>query len=158
MDRRPILCTSQIAVDFKIVLFSTFLGPNGTRCARCHFRAQKSLDFRAHPFERALLWISPHPNPYVPPHITTGTLIVKIQWYHSLADLSFKRICKTGLKYIQYTVLAQTHSHCRCCSWEGRPPAMVVMEGEGSGQQAASAAGQRIPSWWVIPRTGKSLY
>ncbi len=43
------------------------------------------------------------------------------------------------------------------CSWEARP-AMVVMEGEGSGQQAASAAGQRIPSWWVIPRTRRSLY
>jgi hypothetical protein len=31
---------------------STFLGPNGTSYARCHFRAQKSLDFRAHPFKR----------------------------------------------------------------------------------------------------------
>jgi hypothetical protein len=28
---------------------STFLGPNGTRYARCHFRAQKSLDFSAPP-------------------------------------------------------------------------------------------------------------
>ncbi len=28
---------------------STFLGPNGTRYASCHFRAQKILDFRAHP-------------------------------------------------------------------------------------------------------------
>ncbi len=27
---------------------STFLGPNGTRYARCHFKAQKRLDFRAH--------------------------------------------------------------------------------------------------------------
>jgi hypothetical protein len=33
----------------------TFLGPNGTRNARCHFRAQKCLDFRAHPFKRLLL-------------------------------------------------------------------------------------------------------
>jgi hypothetical protein len=48
---------------------STFLGPNGTCYARCHFRAQKSLDFMAHPFKRPSLWIFPHPNPYVPPHI-----------------------------------------------------------------------------------------
>ena len=26
-----------------------FLGPNGTRFARCHFRAQKSLDFQGPP-------------------------------------------------------------------------------------------------------------
>jgi hypothetical protein len=45
-----------------------YKGP-GTRCARCHFRAQKSLDFRAHPFKRPSFWISPHPNLYVPPHI-----------------------------------------------------------------------------------------
>jgi hypothetical protein len=25
------------------------LGPYGTHCACCHFRAQKSLDFRVHP-------------------------------------------------------------------------------------------------------------
>jgi hypothetical protein len=27
------------------------------------------IHFRAHPFKRISLWISPHPNPYVPPHI-----------------------------------------------------------------------------------------
>jgi hypothetical protein len=50
----------------------TFLGLNGIRCARCHFRAQKSLDFKAHPFKRPSLWIYPHPNPYVPPHINNS--------------------------------------------------------------------------------------
>jgi hypothetical protein len=30
--------------------------------------AQKSLDFRAHPFKRPEKWISAHPNPYVQPH------------------------------------------------------------------------------------------
>ncbi len=48
---------------------STFLGPNGTRYACCHFRAQKSLDFRPNPFKRPLLWITPpsksiRPAPY----------------------------------------------------------------------------------------------
>ncbi len=38
---------------------STFLGPNGTCYARSHFRAQKSLDFRAHPFKRPSLCITP---------------------------------------------------------------------------------------------------
>jgi hypothetical protein len=37
------------------VYFSTFLGPNGTRYACCQFRAQKSLDFRAHLFKRPSL-------------------------------------------------------------------------------------------------------
>ncbi len=31
--------------------------------------AQTSRDFRAHPFKRPEKWISPHPNPYVQPHI-----------------------------------------------------------------------------------------
>ncbi len=30
-----------------------FLDPNGTRFARCPFRAQKSLDFKARPFQWA---------------------------------------------------------------------------------------------------------
>ncbi len=42
---------------------STFLGQNGTRYARTHFRAQKSLDFRAHLFKRPPSK-SIHPAPY----------------------------------------------------------------------------------------------
>jgi hypothetical protein len=34
---------------------STFLGPNDTRFARCHFWAQKSLDFEGPPSLMALL-------------------------------------------------------------------------------------------------------
>jgi hypothetical protein len=33
----------------------TFSGPNGTRFARCHFKAQKSLDFQSPPFPMALV-------------------------------------------------------------------------------------------------------
>jgi hypothetical protein len=33
----------------------TFSGPNGTRFARCHFMAQKSLDFQSPPFPMALV-------------------------------------------------------------------------------------------------------
>ncbi len=33
---------------------SAFLGPNGTRFARDHFRAQKSLDFQGPPLPMAL--------------------------------------------------------------------------------------------------------
>ncbi len=33
---------------------STFLGPNGTRFARCHFRAQESLDFQGPPLPMTL--------------------------------------------------------------------------------------------------------
>jgi hypothetical protein len=32
----------------------TFLGPNGTRCARCHFWANKSLDFQGPSLPMAL--------------------------------------------------------------------------------------------------------
>jgi hypothetical protein len=47
-------------VRYKFITdLSTFLGPNGTCCARCHFRAQKSLNFRTHPFKRPSLWITP---------------------------------------------------------------------------------------------------
>ncbi len=31
---------------------------------------KKVSTFRAQPFKRPSLWISPHPNPYVPPHIS----------------------------------------------------------------------------------------
>jgi hypothetical protein len=47
----------------------TFLGPEmGTSVASAIW-AQKSLDFRAHPFKRPEKWISPHPNPIIQPHI-----------------------------------------------------------------------------------------
>ncbi len=36
--------------------------------------SQKSQDFRAHPFKRPEKWISPHPNPYVQPHINTRNI------------------------------------------------------------------------------------
>ncbi len=35
-----------ITNQFQTTFISTFLGPNGTRFARCHFRVQKSLDFQ----------------------------------------------------------------------------------------------------------------
>jgi hypothetical protein len=34
---------------------STFLGPNGTRFAHCHFRDQESLDFKPHPLPTTLV-------------------------------------------------------------------------------------------------------
>jgi hypothetical protein len=49
--------------------FSIFLGPNSTRYARSHFRAQKGLDFRAHPFKRPSLWITPPSKSIRPAHI-----------------------------------------------------------------------------------------
>ncbi len=56
---------------------STFLGPKGTRCARCHFRAQKSLDFRAYPLKMALVMdIARLKIIKYRPIKTTGTLIV----------------------------------------------------------------------------------
>jgi hypothetical protein len=42
----------------------------------------KSQDFRAHPFKHPEKWISPHPNPYVQPHINNryiGNLMDKRQ-------------------------------------------------------------------------------
>ncbi len=41
---------------------STFLGPNGTRCARCLLRAQKSLDFQGPPLQTALVMDFPASN------------------------------------------------------------------------------------------------
>jgi hypothetical protein len=49
---------------------STFLDPNVTRVARCHFRAQKSLDFRAEPLPMALVMDVAH---YATPHINKKT-------------------------------------------------------------------------------------
>ncbi len=41
----------------------------------CHFRAQEVSIFRALPFKRPSLRISPHPNQYVPPHIKNNRYI-----------------------------------------------------------------------------------
>jgi hypothetical protein len=52
---------------------STFLGPNatpnGTRFARCYFRAPKSLDLQGPPpppSNGPSKWICPHQNHYIP--------------------------------------------------------------------------------------------
>jgi hypothetical protein len=47
----------------------TFLGPEMATSIANAIWAQKSRDFRAHPFKRIEKWISPHPNPYGQPHI-----------------------------------------------------------------------------------------
>ncbi len=47
----------------------SFLGPNGTCFTRGHCRAQKSLDFRAHPSYGPQNGCNPHQNNFVPPHI-----------------------------------------------------------------------------------------
>jgi hypothetical protein len=107
---------------------STFLGPNGTRCARCHFRAQQSLDFRAHPFKRPSLWISPHPNPYVPPHINNRY----INSYKSAVTCylakkaSFNQCCGSG-------------SGIRCLfdPW--------IRDPGGMGKKSRSGSGMNIP-------------
>ncbi len=44
-----------------------FLDPEMATSVAIAIWAQKSRDFRAHPFKRPSLWISPHPNPYVQP-------------------------------------------------------------------------------------------
>ncbi len=55
----------------KALKISTFLGLNSTRVSRCHFRAQKSLDFQCPPLPMPFemdTW--PHQNHYVPRHIS----------------------------------------------------------------------------------------
>ncbi len=47
----------------------TFLGPEMPTSAVSAIGAQRSRDFRAHPFKQPEKWISPHPNPYDQPHI-----------------------------------------------------------------------------------------
>jgi hypothetical protein len=55
----------------------TFLGPEMATIAASAIWAQKSRDFRTHPFKRPEKWISPFPNPYVQPYIKkTGTLVI----------------------------------------------------------------------------------
>ncbi len=63
---------------------STFLGPKGTRYARSHFRAQKSLVFRAYPFKHPSFWIAPPSKSIrpVPPHINNRF----INSYYVMAD------------------------------------------------------------------------
>jgi hypothetical protein len=43
-----------------------FLGPNGTRFARCHFRAQKSLNVQCPPLPMASKWICSPSKSLVP--------------------------------------------------------------------------------------------
>jgi len=50
----------------------TFLVPKMGTSVESAIWAQKSQDFRAHLFKRPEKWISPHPNPYVQPHINNG--------------------------------------------------------------------------------------
>jgi hypothetical protein len=47
----------------------TFLGPEMATSISSAIWAQKSQDFRAHPFKCPEKWISTHPNPYFQPHI-----------------------------------------------------------------------------------------
>jgi hypothetical protein len=58
---------------------STFLGPNSTRFARGHFRAQKSLDFQGPPLPMALKMDFP-PMKIITRHINNGYIntVVKI--------------------------------------------------------------------------------
>jgi hypothetical protein len=68
---------------------STFFGPKW-HYARSHFRAQKSLDFRAQKVSISgpttsnapRYGLLPHPNPYVTPHINNRYIntVVKIQF------------------------------------------------------------------------------
>ncbi len=51
--------------------------PNGTRWGSLPFQGPKKSRFQGPPLQTALVMDFPHPNPYVPPHIKTGTLIVK---------------------------------------------------------------------------------
>ncbi len=69
--KMPFLCTWELYyVPLRFLLiFSTFLGPNGTFYARCHFRAQKVSIFRAPPPEMALVMDMPPQNHYFPHHI-----------------------------------------------------------------------------------------
>ncbi len=48
------LSCSIFVMQYYQVVISKFLGPNGTRFARCHFTSKKVLIFRAHPFQRLL--------------------------------------------------------------------------------------------------------
>ncbi len=59
---------------------TTFFGPSGTRFARCHFRAQKSLDFQGPPLPMALKIEFPASKSLRPAPYKTGTstLIVKL--------------------------------------------------------------------------------
>jgi hypothetical protein len=51
-----LLCTGDVSYALSTSLkISTFLGPNVTRFARCHFRDQKSLDFHGPPLPMALV-------------------------------------------------------------------------------------------------------
>ncbi len=70
MYRRRILCTLHIAVDVYIVI--DFLGPNGTRSASYHFRAQKIFDYQGPSLPVALVMDLPaskslRPAPYNQP-------------------------------------------------------------------------------------------
>ncbi len=55
----------------------TFFAPIGTRFSRCHFRAQKGLDFQDPPLPMALEMDLPASNHYVPRHINNRARIFK---------------------------------------------------------------------------------
>jgi hypothetical protein len=55
------------------------------------FQGPRKSRFQGQPFKRPALWISPHPNQYFPPHINTGTLIVKVFGYNSGQEEAFTK-------------------------------------------------------------------
>jgi hypothetical protein len=72
----PVLCRAYTLVSqqnkiricklFPIV-FSTFLGPNGTRFARCHSGSKNSLNFQSpYPYQWPLLWMLPASKSFRP--------------------------------------------------------------------------------------------
>ncbi len=75
----------------------TFLGPNGTRYASC----PKKSRFLGPPLKCPLLWICPHQNYFVPPHINNryihsyfgrGGTVVLTLWRCLLSDVLHRRI------------------------------------------------------------------
>jgi hypothetical protein len=70
----------------------TFWGPNGTRCARYHYRTQKSLDFQGPPLKMAQVMDIARLKIITDIAIkTTGTLISSLGRYVFGSELSYNK-------------------------------------------------------------------
>ncbi len=70
------ICIVRYIAEFHGPCF--FFGPNGIRFARCHFRAQKCLNFQSPSLPVALVMDVALINQYVPRHINNRYIIVNM--------------------------------------------------------------------------------
>ncbi len=80
------------------------LGPKWHSLRSLPFQGPKKSRFQGPPFKRPSLWISSHPNPYVPPHIDNKTTLIVIRSFLFIID-RMQWAEKTLSRYCPFNIL-----------------------------------------------------